>query len=49
MRFASNHTVKDVERDQFTQEIPYGSACERCLGRVLVIRHACREIVLLKS
>ena len=39
----------DVERYQFTQEIPYGSACERCLGRVLVIRHACREIVLLKS
>jgi len=26
----------DVERDHFTQEIPYGSACERCLGRVLV-------------
>jgi hypothetical protein len=39
----------DVERYQFTQEIPYGSACERCLGRVLVIGHACRKIVLLKS
>jgi hypothetical protein len=39
----------DVERYQFTQEIPYGSACEQRLGRVLVISHACREVVLLKS
>ena len=39
----------DVERYQITQEIPYGSACERCLGRLLVIRHAFREIVRLKS
>jgi hypothetical protein len=39
----------DVERAHFTQEIPYGSACEWCLGRVLVIRHACWELVLLKS
>jgi len=39
----------DVERYQFTQEIPYGSACERCPGRVLVIGHACREIAFLKS
>jgi hypothetical protein len=39
----------NVERYQFTQEISYGSACERCLGSVLVIRHAFREIVRLKS
>ena len=39
----------DAERNYFTQEIPYDGAFERCLGRVLVIRHACREIVLLKS
>ena len=39
----------DVERNHFTQEISYDSAFERSLGRVLVIRHARREIVRLKS
>jgi|HubBroStandDraft_5_1064220.scaffolds.fasta_scaffold212966_2 hypothetical protein len=39
----------DVERYQFTQVIPCSSACERCLGRGLVIRPARREIVLFKS
>lgn len=43
------HRDADVERNYFTQEIPYDSAFERCLGGVLVIRHACREIVRLKS